>query len=691
MGSHQNENNPLISQLSASPKGDFTGPEGCIPYNLLKTEHFLPAIENGLEVARGRLAKLRDDSSPVDFENTSLALETLSEELDLAAEIYFNLFGAEATEEFQALAKEISPKLAAFSNDIALDEKVFARLKGLYEKREFLGLTGEQKMLLEKQYKGFVRNGALLAADKKDKLRELDKQLSLLGPKFSENLLKSMNSYVLPLEKEEDLEGLPESAREALAATAKEKGLSAHWALSLDMPVYIPFMKNSKRSDLREIAYKAYATRALGGETDNTDVARQIATLRFKRAQLLGFKTHADYVLIERMAGNPQTVAKFLDRILDKAMPKAQAEVKELKAFKEKMGDGEDLRPWDFAYYSERYREEKFSFDEEELRPYFKLENAVEGAFKLATKLFGVCFEEAKDIPVYHSDVKVYRVSEVDSGNYVGLFYTDFFPRATKRNGAWMTPLREQGYFRGVNRRPHISIVCNFTKPTATKPSLLTFDEVNTLFHEFGHALHGLLSKCTYRSVAGTNVYWDFVELPSQFMENWLLEKEVLDIFAKHYKTGEGIPPSMIEKIQKTRLYQTGYAALRQVSFSRLDMAWHAGDPSVVKDVMAFEDKVLEPTRLLEKVEGTATSTAFSHIFAGGYSSGYYSYKWAEVLDADAFAFFKEEGLFNEKIAASFRDNILARGGTEHPMELYKKFRGREPDPDALLRRDGLL
>lgn len=684
MGTTQIENNPLLQP--------FKGPEGCIPYNLLKTEHFIPAIERGIELARKRLEAFRDNVAPVNFENTSLALETLSEELDLASEVYFNLFGAEASEEFQALAKEISPKLAAFSNDIALDEKVFARLKDLHNKIPSLQLTGEQKMLLEKQYKGFVRNGALLDNSQKDKLRTIDQELSLLGPKFSENLLKSMNSYVLPLKDEKDLEGLPESAREALAATALEKKVDAPWALSLDIPVYLPFMKNSKRSDLREKAYKAFATRAVSGETDNTGIVIKIAKLRHDRAQLLGFKTHADYVLAERMAGNPASVMNFLERILSKALPKAKAEVEELKQFKSQKGEESELKPWDFAYYSERFREEKFAFDEEELRPFFRLENAVKGAFDLAAKLFEIRFEPADAaVPVYHPDVKVYRVTDLKSGDYVGLFYTDFFPRPTKRNGAWMTPLREQGYFNGVNRRPHISIVCNFTKPTENKPSLLTFDEVNTLFHEFGHALHGLLSKCHYRSVAGTNVYWDFVELPSQFMENWLLEKEVLDLFAKHYQTGETIPQSMIEKIQKAKLYQSGYAALRQVSFASLDMAWHAHDPSAINNVFEFEDKVMASTRLLEKVEGTASSPSFSHIFAGGYSSGYYSYKWAEVLDADAFEYFKEQGLFNNKIAHSFRDHILSRGGTEHPMELYKRFRGREPDPDALMRRDALI
>lgn len=683
MASKENTSNPLLAP--------FTGPEGCIPFNHLKTEHFLPAVEDGISKARANLAELQSATGEATFENTSLALETMSEQLDLASEAYFNLLSAEADAPFQALAKEISPKLAAFSNDISLDAKVFARVKALYERKEGLNLTAEQLKLIDKQYKGFVRNGALLNDDQKAALRKIDQELSILGPQFSENLLKSSNAFVLPISDESQLDGLPGSAREALEGVAKEKGLKEKWALSLDMPVYIPFMKNSKNRALRETLFKAYAARSIGGDTDNVKNAQRISQLRFERAKILGFATHADYVLAERMAGKLETVMSFLQRILDIAKPKAITDVEEVRALKKRLGDGEDLRPWDFGYYSERLQEEKYSFDEEQVRPFFKLENVVEGAFRLAEKLFELKFERDESIPVYHPDVKVYRATDVKSGNFVGLFYTDFFPRPTKKGGAWMTPLREQGYIQGKVRRPHVAIVCNFTKPTATKPSLLTFNEVSTLFHEFGHALHGLLSQCTYRSIAGTNVYWDFVELPSMFMENWVLEKEVLDLFAVHYETGAKMPAELIEKLQAARKFQTAYMSMRQVAFGMLDMAWHARDPSSITDLFKFEEEVLAPTRILEKVPGTASSPSFSHIFAGGYSSGYYSYKWSEVLDADAFAYFKEKGLFNAEVARSYRDNILARGGSEHPMELYKKFRGREPDPDALLKRDGLI
>ncbi len=675
--------NPLLQK--------YSGPHACIPYNSLKVEHFLPAIDEGIRLAKEKLQALKSVAETPDFENTCLALEALSETLDMSSSVYFNLFSAEAGPEHQALAKEISPKLASFSNDVALDSEVFAKLKSVYDRRETLGLNQEQKMLLENQYKGFVRNGALLDSSEKERLRKVDEDLSKLGPQFSENLLNASNSYILELNDEADIAGLPESAVEALAQAAKERKVSSRWAVTLDYPVFGPFIKYSSRADLREKVYMAFATRGVGGEFDNSENAMAIARLRFARAKILGFSTHADYVLEERMAGSKEAVSKFTNKILKIAHPKALAEVEEVRKFKEKMGDGNTLDPWDFSYYSEKLREEKFDLDEELVRPYFKVENVVNGAFKLATKLFHIEFKKVNNIDKYHPDVSTYEVVDSKSGDFVGLFYTDFFPRKTKKSGAWMTPLREQGMFEGQVLRPHISIVCNFSKPTDTKPSLLTFDEVTTLFHEFGHALHGLLSQCTYRSVAGTNVFWDFVELPSQFMENWLLEKEVLDMFAVHFESGEKIPEDFIVKLQRARKFQAAYMNLRQVSFGLLDMAWHADDPTGIIDVFEFEDKVLKETRVLPKVDGTASSPAFSHIFAGGYSAGYYSYKWAEVLDADAFAYFKEKGLFSQEVADSFKEHVLSRGGTEHPMELYKRFRGREPDADALLKRDGLL
>lgn len=681
-----------MSDLATNPLlKKFEGPHGSIPYKQLKVEYFLPAIEEGIRLAKLNLEALKAQTEKPNFENTCLKLEDLSEVLDLVSSVYFNLFSAEASSELQALAKDISPKLAAFSNDVSLDADVFARVKELFENRDAHGLNQEQSMVLENQYKGFVRNGAMLDATQKDALRRLDEELSTLGPQFSENLLNASNKYLLEIPNKEDLAGLPDSAIEALAGAAKERETSSEWAVTLDYPVFLPFMKYSARPELREKVYMAIATRCVGGEFDNMDVAKRIAKLRFDRAKILGFSTHADYVLAERMAGSKDAVLNFEEKILKIAKPKALEEVEEVRNFKKEMGDGETVNPWDFGYYSEKLREKKYNLDEELVRPYFKLENVVQGVFTLATKLFDVEFKEVQNVEKYHDDVSTYEVFEKSSGNFVGLFYTDFFPRKTKKSGAWMTPLREQGLYAGEKMRPHVSIVCNFTKPTETKPSLLTFDEVNTLYHEFGHALHGLLSQCTYRSVAGTNVYWDFVELPSQFMENWLLEKEVLDMFAVHYETGEAIPEEFVTKLQKARQFQAAYANMRQVSFGLLDMAWHANDPSEITDLVAFEDEVLKETRVLDKISGTASSPSFAHIFAGGYSSGYYSYKWAEVLDADAFAYFKEKGLFNEEVAKSYKDNVLSRGGTEHPMELYKKFRGREPDADALLKRDGLI
>lgn len=683
MGENTNENNPLLQK--------FSGPHGSIPYASIKTEHFVPAIEEGIRLAKENLEKIKANPDEASFENACLALESLSETLDLASSVYFNLFSAEADADLQALAKEISPKIAAYSNDVSLDAKLFERIKTVYEKRDSLELTGEQLRILEKQYKSFTRNGALLSDEDKDKLRKIDEELSKLGPQFSENLLNAGNSYVLPLNDESEIEGLPQSAVDALAQAAEERETGTKWAVTLDFPVFGPFVKYSSRRDLREKVYMAFATRAVGGEYDNGDNLKRIATLRFERAQLLGFDTHADYVLAERMAGSKKTVLDFEERILNAAKPKALEEVEEVKAFKKELGDEEELAPWDFNYYSEKLREKKYDLDEEKLRPYFKLENSVQGMFDLAGRLFDLDFKEVTNVDKYHEDVKTYEVYSKVNNDFIGLFYTDFFPRKTKRSGAWMTPLQEQGMFRGEVRRPHISIVCNFTKPTKDKPSLLTFNEVNTLLHEFGHALHGLLSQCTYRSVAGTNVYWDFVELPSQFMENWLLEKEVLDTFAKHYETGELIPAEMVEKLQAARKFQAAYMNMRQISFGLLDMAWHSEDPRGVSDIFDFEEKAMAKTRVLPKVPGTASSHAFAHIFAGGYSSGYYSYKWAEVLDADAYEHFKANGLFNKEIADSYKDNVLSRGGTEHPMELYKRFRGREPDPDALLRRDGLI
>lgn len=511
-----------------------------------------------------------------------------------------------------------------------------------------------------------------------------------MSPKISQNLLKSTNAFELHITDEKDLEGLPEGAKEAAAFAAKKKGKDGGWLFNLQIPSVLPIYKYAKNRKLREKMNRAYGARAYNDDFDNREILKKIAQLRQERAELLGYKTHAQYVLEERMAETPETVQEFLERVYSVAFPAAKKEIEEIKKLAKETDALEDLQSWDSAYYSERLKKITYDYDEEELRPYFKVENVIDGLFKVARKLYNITFKELKDIPVYHTEVKVYEVDDKD-GSHLGLLYMDLFPRETKRNGAWMTNFKTQGLSHGKIRRPHVGIVANLTPSTDKKPSLLELSEVQTLFHEFGHALHGLLSDCTYQTLASPNVYWDFVELPSQIMENWTLEKEALDMFAVNYKTSEKMPDELIQKVKKAQNFNKGMANIRQLSFGFLDMAWHANDPRAIEDVAEFEDKVFEKTRLLPKVDGTNQSCSFGHIFAGGYSSGYYSYKWAEVLEADSFELFKEKGIFNQDIADSFRKNILAKGNTAHPMELYMKFRGREPDPDAMLKRDGLL
>ncbi|WII72847.1 M3 family metallopeptidase [Bdellovibrio sp. 22V] len=678
-----NATNPLLKP--------FTNKDQAVPFDQIKVEHYLPALDEAIKIAKDKVAKIKSNPATPDFENTIVALEAASELPDKISLIYGNLEVAHADEALQALAKEIYPKLTAFASDVSLDDEIFKRVKTVYDNRATMNLNKEQTRLLEKTYLSFTRNGALLSADDKEKLRQIDQELSVLGPKFSENVLKATNAFEMVLDKKEDVDGLPEGILEGAAAMAEAKGHKGKWLFNLQIPSYLPFMTYAKNRALREKMWKAYSSRAFKGEFDNQNTVLKIVELRAKRAKLLGFSTHADFVLAERMAKSPQTVTEFLHKLLQASKTAGQKDVAELADFAKKIDGLADLKPWDIAYYSEKLKEEKYAFNEEDLRPYFKLENVVEGVFAHAKKLYGLTFKENKDIPVYHPEVKAYEIYEEKSGKYMGLFYTDFFPRETKKGGAWMTQFRGQGLIEGDMKRPHVSIVCNFTKPTPTKPSLLTYDEVRTLFHEFGHALHGMLSECTYPSLSGTNVYWDFVELPSQIMENWAGEKEGLDLFARHYETNETMPASLIEKLKASQKFQAGYMSCRQLQFGMMDMAWHSTDPATIKDVDAFEEKATAETRLFPKVEGSNNSCSFSHIFAGGYSAGYYSYKWAEVLDADAFEYFKEKGLFNQEVAQKFKENILSRGGTEHPMDLYKKFRGREPDPNALLRRDGLI
>ena len=662
---------------------------GAFPFDQLKIEHYEPALIEGLKEARAHIERIRTSTEKPDFKNTILALETSGELMGRVTAVFYNLMHADTNEQVQALAQKFGPMLAEFSSDVSLDPKIFAKVKAVWDDHALL--KDEDYRLTEKTFKDFARNGALLPDDKKAKLRALDMELSTVSPKFSENVLKATNAFEMWITDASDLAGLPPSAVEAASEAAKEKGKPGQWLFTLQIPSYMPFMTYSERRPLREKMYRAYSSRAFRDEFSNEALTKQIAQLRHDRAVLLGQQSHAEFVLQERMAETPAKARAFLENILVKARPAGERDLEQVRALKTKETGEADFQSWDYTFWAEKLKRKLHNVDEEELRQYFKLENVIEGVFEHARKLYGLDFKEVKDIPVYHPDVRVFEVSEVNGGRFIGLFYTDFFPRASKQGGAWASSLRDQGLQGGVVERPHATIVCNFPKSTATTPSLLTVNDVRTLFHEFGHALHTLLSDVKYVSLAGTSVYWDFVELPSQIMENWALEEEGLALFAKHYKTGVTMPKELIEKIRSSSRFQAGWMTMRQLTFSFLDLAWHSDDPAQIVDVAEFERGVNERMALIQPPSTANMSTSFSHIFAGGYSAGYYSYKWAEVLDADAFELFKEKGLFNQEIAFKFRDNILSRGGTKHPMELYKAFRGREPDPDALLRRDGLI
>ncbi|MGY0426450.1 MAG: M3 family metallopeptidase, partial [Polaribacter sp.] len=604
--------------------------------------------------------------------------------------IFFNLNAAETNDEIQKIAQEVSPWLSEFSNDITLNEALFKRVKSVFKTIESLKLTPEQQMLLEKQYKNFARNGANLNKVDKTKLRKIDMQLSKLSLQFGENVLAETNAFELQITNEKDLAGLPESAKEAAHQLAKENKKEG-WIFTLDYPSYIPFITYADTRELRKKMAIAVGKKGFQkNKNNNEQIVLDIVKLRYQRANLLGYKTHAHFVLEERMAETPKKVIDFSNELLKKAKPTAKKEFEKLEKYAKKLDEIDQLQKWDGAYYSEKLKKEIFDLDQEILKPYFKLENVINGVFIVAHKLYDLQFEEVFHIDKYHQDVKTYNVTDSE-GNFIAIFYADFHPRKGKRNGAWMTSYKNQQIKNVINERPHVSIVCNFTKPTPTKPSLLTFNEVTTLFHEFGHALHGMLANTRYTSLSGTSVSWDFVELPSQVLENWCYEKEALELFAKHYKTGEIIPMKYVEKIKESASFHQGMQTLRQLSFGLLDMHWHAVNPTEITSLKEFENDVFKETKLYPDIAENAMSTAFSHIFQGGYSAGYYSYKWAEVLDADAFEYFLEEGIFNKKVATKFKENILSKGGTEKPMELYKRFRGKEPKPDALLKRAGLI
>jgi len=670
--------NPLLQDFNTAP------------FSKISNSDYKPAIKKAIEIAKVEIDEIIKNSEKPTFENTTVALDFTGEKLNRITSIFFNLNSAETNDEIQKIAQEVSPLLSEFGNDITLNEALFKRVKSVFDVKETLKLTPEQSMLLEKQYKSFARNGANLKEGDKTKLREIDAQLSKLSLKFGENVLAETNAFEMHLTNENDVAGLPESVKEAAKEIAKSKDKEGY-IFTLDHPSYVPFLTYADNRELRkQLAIAAGKKAFQNNEFNNEKVVLKIVNLRHQRANLLSYKTHAHFVLEERMAETPEKVISFSNNLLEKAKPAALKEFKDLENYAKKLDGIDQLQKWDGAYYSEKLKKELFDLDQELLKPYFKLENVIDGVFTIANRLYDLNFEEIATIDKYHQDVKTYNVTDTN-GKFVAVFYADFHPRKGKRNGAWMTSYKSQQIKNDINERPHISIVCNFTKPTETKPSLLTFNEVTTLFHEFGHALHGMLADTTYNSLSGTSVSWDFVELPSQILENWCFEKEALELFAKHYETGETIPMKYVGKIKESASFHEGMQTLRQLSFGLLDMQWHGQNPTEITSVKEFENNAFSDTKLYPDVAENCMSTAFSHIFQGGYSAGYYSYKWAEVLDADAFEYFLEEGIFNKEVATKFKENVLSRGGTEKPMELYKRFRGKEPKPDALLKRAGLI
>lgn len=697
LSSCDNNMNPLLT--------DSTLPYGAPQFDKIKTEHYLPAFEQAITEAKAEIDAIVNNPDSPTFENTVAALDEAGGRLNDVAGIFYNLMEADTNDQMQEVAEKVSPMMTEYSMYVSLNEPLFARVKAVHEGAE--GLEPDQARLLEKTWKSFVRNGANLGAEDKEAYSKLSERLSLLTLQYGKNVLAATNAFTLNLKDEADLEGLPDFVREAAVQTAKSKQMEG-WAFDLSAPSYGAFMKYSSRRDLRQKMWMAYNTRATEGENSNIELCRQIAELRLKIANILGYETYADYALEERMAKNPKTVNEFIEKLLTPSLPAAKAEVKELYEYARSNGfEDTEIQPWDFGFWSEKLMDARYSINDEQLKPYFRLENCIDAAFGLAGKLYGLTFEERKDIPVYHPDVKVYDVKDV-SGRHMALFYADFFPRASKRGGAWMTEFRGQSIVNGVEKRPFISLVTNFTKPTGDKPSLLTHDELTTLLHEFGHSLHGILAEGRYSSLTGTNVSRDFVELPSQIMENWAFEPEFLDTFARHFETGEALPDTLISKIVAAKNYHAAYAQVRQLQFGILDMAWHTlndvpesdkdhfGSLSDLKTMqelgtIAFEKAALKSSNVIPSIPEACISTSFSHIFSGGYSAGYYSYKWSEVLEADAFSLFREKGIFNAGVAASFRDNILSKGCSEDEAVLYRRFRGHDPEPEALLEKLGIV
>ena len=673
--------NPLLMESSA--------PFGAPQFDKIENEHYLPAFEAGIAEAKAEIDAIIANEEEPTFENTIEAMEYAGGTLNKVAGIFYAVMEAHTNETLQEIAEQISPMLTEYSMYVSLNPELFARVKAVYEKKDELGLAQDQMKLLEDNYKSFVRGGANLSDEDKALYSKWSEELSLMTLQFSKNVLAATNAYVLNITDEADLAGLPEFVRTMAAETAAEKGLEG-WAFTLDAPSYSPFLKYSENRELRKQIWTAYNTRAIGGEFDNTEIVKKIVDLRIKIANILGYETYADYALEERMAKSKANVNEFIMNLLEPSLEFARKDVADVFAYAKKNGfEGNRLESWDFSYWSERYQEAEYSLSAEELKPYFQLESCIDAVFGLASRLYGISFTELDNVPVYHEDVKVYEVKDAD-GSHLALFYADFFPRASKRGGAWMTSFRDQMVKDGVEYRPFITIVCNFTKPTADAPALITHDELTTFLHEFGHALHGIFAEGRYPSLTGTSVSRDFVELPSQIMENWAFEPEYLNSFAKHYQTGEPIPAELIEKIVAAKNYLAGYAQVRQLHYGLLDMSWHTLTELPEMGTVEFETKALAPYAIMPAVEGAAFSGSFSHIFSGGYSAGYYSYKWAEVLEADAFSLFKEQGIFNTDVAASFRKNILSKGGAEDEAVIYRNFRGHDPQPEALMEKLGL-
>ena len=674
--------NPLLSE---SPL-EYGAPQ----FDKIKIEHYMPAFEQAIKDAKAEIDAIVANPDAPTFENTIEAMENGGEKLENVAMIFFNLMEADTNDEMQAIAEKVSPMMTEFSMYVSLNEKLFERVKAVYEARESLGLEPDQMRLLEKKYREFARGGANLSPEDKQTYSKLSEEESLLELSYGKNVLAATNAFTLDLTDEADLEGLPDFVVALGKQTAEEKGKEG-WVFDLSYPSYGPFMKYSARRDLRQKMYMAYNSKALGGEFDNTQIVKDIAGHRIQIANILGYPTWADYELEERMVKTPAEVDAFLNELMEPSLPAARKEVQTVFEYAKSNGfEGECLMPWDFSYWSEKYKAANYNLDDAELKPYFQLENCIDAVFGLATKLYGLQFTPRPDLPGYHKDVKVFDVKDED-GRHLALFYADFFPRASKRGGAWMTEFRGQSFKNGVEKRPFISIVTNFSKPTGDDPSLLTHDELTTFLHEFGHSLHGMMAEGRYGSICGTNVARDFVELPSQIMENWAFEPEFLQSFAKHYQTGEVIPTELIDKIVASRNYLAAYGQVRQLGFGILDMAWHNRKEVPSEDVEAFEKAVYKSSTLMPQVPGTCTTTSFSHIFSGGYSAGYYSYKWAEVLEADAFSLFKEKGIFNREVSGAFRREVLSKGSSDDEAVLYRNFRGHNPEPRALLEKLGIV